>query len=745
MLESFEGNKLDYKKLSSEEMETRGILGRLVGPICDTTKETRNGRKYSKELWENAINNDIFQEKLKNRCVFAELGHPVDRTEVDIEKAAAALAEQPKVGKDGKLYGVWDILNTPNGKILKTLCDYGTTIGISSRGEGDITEDYDGNETVDPDTYSLETFDMVILPAVKDARMQYVTESLNKKKYNKTLREKLSEQIKNAEGNDKEVMQETLEKLDINLEEKLVEPEADDLKPIEDKFAELGLEIEAKGKTLFDNVHYQLRKELDHKVTKEDLGPIFDALCDLNDHDIMPVTCNVGVHRDGDNIISASVDVDKKYVSDDENINEDVSVTKRGNEDDADHYNSATWYIGGKNNFEVNTDSLSLSNKVQYTASRWTHTYKNIQEMEDDIKNLQSMVDIVKDLEAKGITNSLNRFAENESLKEDVNPSLETVVVNSIVDMINSTDENDKDGINKALSHIISFCKDLANDYDVILEEEAKEVHERNKEEVVDNQSEDLLSELQEALKDKSDLEVSVADVQNKLAVSDAKVESLNEELSKYKDLSARLSSKAQESKELSKKISTLEESITAKDTEIKKLKSGRLLENRKSEHKCKKLEESISNGEAEKQKLTEDLNNANNKIDTLSKEIEEIKSTSSLKEKESNEKLAKLNTLVEAYKKVANSTMKRYIESKATMYGISFKDIRDRLPDSYTADDVDKICEGLRTYNVNMNRLPINVKPRLRFTESKNDALRVNLNPADEIDDDLIELAKLG
>ena len=96
MLESFEGNKLDYKKLSSEEMETRGILGRLVGPICDTTKETRNGRKYSKELWENAINNDIFQEKLKNRCVFAELGHPVDRTEVDIEKAAAALAEQPK-------------------------------------------------------------------------------------------------------------------------------------------------------------------------------------------------------------------------------------------------------------------------------------------------------------------------------------------------------------------------------------------------------------------------------------------------------------------------------------------------------------------------------------------------------------------------------------------------------------------------------------------------------------------------
>ena len=57
--------------------------------------------------------------------------------------------------------------------------------------------------------------------------------TLNKKKYNKTLREKLSEQIENAGGNDKEVMQETLEKLDINLEEKLVEPTEEVEEPVE--------------------------------------------------------------------------------------------------------------------------------------------------------------------------------------------------------------------------------------------------------------------------------------------------------------------------------------------------------------------------------------------------------------------------------------------------------------------------------------------------------------------------------
>ena len=96
------------------------------------------------------------EEKIKNKVVFGELGHPSDRTETDISKAAIVLSEKPKLKRDGKLYGVFDILDTPNGRILKTLCDYGTTIGVSSRGEGDVVEDYDGQESVDPDTYSCE-------------------------------------------------------------------------------------------------------------------------------------------------------------------------------------------------------------------------------------------------------------------------------------------------------------------------------------------------------------------------------------------------------------------------------------------------------------------------------------------------------------------------------------------------------------------------------------------------------------
>ena len=212
MLESFKTDKFEYQKLTPEEQEKRGILGRLVGIIADTTGATRNGRKYGLDLWKKVFDDPIMQEKIKNRTVFSELGHPEDRAEIDMSKVCACLAEQPKVGKDGKLYGVFDILDTANGRILKTLCDYGTTVGVSSRGTGDLYTDSEGNEAVDPDTYECECFDIVLLPAVESARLQYVTESY----HGKTLKQALNEEYNKANEEEKKVMKETLDKLELD-------------------------------------------------------------------------------------------------------------------------------------------------------------------------------------------------------------------------------------------------------------------------------------------------------------------------------------------------------------------------------------------------------------------------------------------------------------------------------------------------------------------------------------------------
>ena len=207
---------LQMQPLSDEEKASRHILGRLYGPIATTKEKTRNGRGYNKELWERALADDLFKEKLATKSLFLELGHPADREETDVKMVCACIPEMPKI-VDGDLYAYVDILDTPNGKLLKTLCDYGFIPGISSRGSGDIM----ANDEVDPETFFLETWDIVQLPAVKKARLQ-MTESLN---HGKSLKTALQESYDAANDEDKKVIKESLDNLNIKLAEATVKEE----------------------------------------------------------------------------------------------------------------------------------------------------------------------------------------------------------------------------------------------------------------------------------------------------------------------------------------------------------------------------------------------------------------------------------------------------------------------------------------------------------------------------------------
>ena len=202
---------LQMQPLSEEEKASRHILGRLYGPIATTKEKTRNGRGYNKELWERALADEIFREKVANKSLFLELGHPLDREETDMEKVCACIPEMPKI-VDGDLYAYVDILDTNNGRLLKTLCDYGFIPGISSRGSGDIMS----NDEVDPETFFLETWDIVQLPAVKKARLS-MCESLGKK----TLTMALRESMENASDKEKAEMKDTLNNLNISLGEEI--------------------------------------------------------------------------------------------------------------------------------------------------------------------------------------------------------------------------------------------------------------------------------------------------------------------------------------------------------------------------------------------------------------------------------------------------------------------------------------------------------------------------------------------
>ena len=172
MLEKYNENELTFKALSEEEKQKRGILGRLYGPCATTIKSTRNGRYYSEALWEKVFANPINQEMIAKGGIPGELDHPADRLETDSSKIAIMMPELPKKDSKGRLIGYWDIIDTPCGKIAYALAKYGFKFGISSRGDGDTYYNDEGEECVNEDTYNFQAFDLVLLPACEDARLQ---------------------------------------------------------------------------------------------------------------------------------------------------------------------------------------------------------------------------------------------------------------------------------------------------------------------------------------------------------------------------------------------------------------------------------------------------------------------------------------------------------------------------------------------------------------------------------------------
>ena len=189
---------LRLQPISEEEKTKRHILGRLYGPIATFGDSTRNGRYYNKQLWEKALSDEIFLEKVANKSLFLELEHPADRDSIDMKLECACIPEVPKIIGDD-LYAVIDILDTPNGRLLKTFVDYGFVPGISSRGTGDVNS----NDEVDPETFYLETWDIVSLPAVKKARLS-VCESFDPKRA--ALQEALTKTVNSAAAEDQEIM-----------------------------------------------------------------------------------------------------------------------------------------------------------------------------------------------------------------------------------------------------------------------------------------------------------------------------------------------------------------------------------------------------------------------------------------------------------------------------------------------------------------------------------------------------------
>lgn len=601
---------------TSEDIKNNdAILGTLEGPCADFINSTRNGRHYSEALWEKTFNDPIITELIENGGICGELDHPTDREETDSSRIAIIMREKP-TKKNGKLWAKFDILNTPLGKIAYTLAKAGFKLGISSRGSGDVSPNYDGTEEVDEDTYDFKAFDLVLLPAVKTARLNLVTEGLDTNKFN--YKKALLESIQSASEDEQKVMKETLSNLNIDLNE--------------------SKNRQTKRFSNLDDAKEFIKSLKDSQEPRMDT---FDTETD-----------------DGDIVTWYEVYYDEKE------LEESVESIEKAM--DTLHDYLISWY----------NKNIAPERGVDARQAGWDD------EVNDTWLWLVNLVTRIKD----------------ESL-----------------DNIDGTSDNT----------------------------------------AVDN-TKAALNELQEALKENNELANTITSLQEKLSVSYAKEAELQEEVNKYSKSIRKLSNDARQVVSLKAKISSLNEElnsvnekITQQNVALKKFRTSSI----NLTNNNKQLLEKVSADKEQSTKLREQLENVKaNALKTeqqLNESIADLQNTMELKAKEYSQKLSKANKLVENYKQVANKAVDKYIDSQARILGVTKQEIKNRLSENYTFDEIDDVCESLKEYKLNISKLPFRTNPlkeniQMKATPSKNEFILPANNFGDEVDEQLMNLAGL-
>ena len=136
--------------------------------------KNRNGRMYPMETLDKEVSryNDTF---VKNNRAYGELGHPEGPT-INLERVSHMMKSLKREGND--YVGKAKIMDTPYGKIVKSLIDEGANLGVSSRGMGSLRMNSDGINEVQGDFQLATAGDIVADPSAPNAFVNGVMEGV---------------------------------------------------------------------------------------------------------------------------------------------------------------------------------------------------------------------------------------------------------------------------------------------------------------------------------------------------------------------------------------------------------------------------------------------------------------------------------------------------------------------------------------------------------------------------------------
>ena len=199
--------KEQSKLVTDQAQLPKGVLARVTYPIMRFGVKNANERIYEREVGNVVLNDPDIKNKLATRTLFGDCEHPeFTQVKLDPDKTShlisniyvghdteyaqkSGIAEAAEEGNT--LYADFDILPTKPGKFIYILLEAGSQVGVSTRAEGDLTEEVDavGSKTfkVVPTSFKMSTTDFTGDPSTENAMPEKIIKAVAKEYENKFI------------------------------------------------------------------------------------------------------------------------------------------------------------------------------------------------------------------------------------------------------------------------------------------------------------------------------------------------------------------------------------------------------------------------------------------------------------------------------------------------------------------------------------------------------------------------------
>ena len=163
----------------------------IEGVFLQAEIKNRNNRMYPFKTLQNEVAKYSENYIQKGRAL-GELGHP-DGPSINLDRVSHKILSLKEEGNN--FVGKAKLLDTPSGKIAKSLLDEGVKLGVSSRGMGSIRKEENCNVVMD-DFMLATAADIVADPSAPDAFVDGIMEGKEWIYANGAIHEQTIDQIR---------------------------------------------------------------------------------------------------------------------------------------------------------------------------------------------------------------------------------------------------------------------------------------------------------------------------------------------------------------------------------------------------------------------------------------------------------------------------------------------------------------------------------------------------------------------